>query len=99
MIDSILDSIQQRFTNAVDFIFDPIWFWYVCGFGIFLVVMVIAYFVPFKWVRASLGAFLLLVGAFIAGGRVMHGEMKTKLDESRAREKAAKAANKRDSWF
>jgi p-aminobenzoyl-glutamate transporter AbgT len=96
MIDSILDAIIARFTSFTDFIFDPLWTWYFWGAVLVVVVLVISWFVPFKWVRAALGAFLLLVGAFIAGGRMMHGEMKSKLDEIKERERALKAQQKKE---
>lgn len=93
MIDDVLNNITNRittgFTNTIDFIFDPLWEWYFIGFGVFLVVMVIAYFVPFKWARAALGGVLLLGLAFILGGRTMHEQMKDKLAQAKAREKAA----------
>ncbi len=85
MIESIFDEAQRRITGAFEWVFDPLWRWYTIGFGIFLVCAVVAYFLPFKWVRAALGAVIVVTGAYIAGGRHMRNEMKAKLDEERAK--------------
>lgn len=90
MINGIIDSIFDRFRDTMEFINDPIWGWYAIAAMVFAAVLVVAYFLPFKWVRASLGGFLLLMGAFLAGGYRMHGEMKDKLQAERDKVKALK---------
>jgi hypothetical protein len=86
MIDEILNNIQGRITGAFssllssfNFVFDPLYKWYLYGFIGFVITGVIGYFLPFKWVRAGLGAALVLGGAYIAGGREMHNELKAQL--------------------
>ena len=97
MIDDIITTIENRFLNAVDFVTDPLWRWYFYGTVILLAVGVVSYFLPFKWVRAGLGAFLVLVGAFILGGRQMHKDMKAEVDKARA--KAAPPPASGGGWF
>jgi hypothetical protein len=93
----------MRFTSIFDFITDPIWVWYFWGAVAFVVALIVGYFLPFKWVRAGLGGTLVLIGAFIAGGRVMHGEMKAQVDDAKAKAKIAKVTHDGDShwpsWF
>ena len=52
---------------------DPLYLleWYALLALAFLAAFTIGYFLPFKWVRASLGFVLLLAGAFVAGGTTM----------------------------
>jgi len=91
MIDSILDNIQMRisvaFHGVIDFVTNPLWVWYFWGAVAFVVAVVIGYFLPFKWIRAGLGFALLLIGAFIAGGYKMHGEMADELVKARTKPK------------
>jgi len=88
VVGQVLDQIQQRFTNAWEWLWDPLWRWYLVGFLILVGCIVIAIFAPFKWIRAALGFFLVLVGAYIAGGRHMRNTYKEQLEQERARRKA-----------
>lgn len=105
LIDEFLDGIQQRIVGAWDFVFDPLWKWYAIGFIIFICCVVIAYFAPFKWIRAGLGVFLVIVGAFILGGRTMHKQMKSTLDVERSkrreleRQKPKEQGGPFSGWF
>lgn len=93
MIDEILNNIQARivaFFGGFHIVIDPIYEWYFFGFLAFVGALVVGYFLPFKWVRAGLGVFLLLVGAYIAGGRQMHGEMAKEIAKSKVKPKPAR---------
>lgn len=91
LIDDFLDGAQTRiaaaFHNIIDpwfgWLFDPMLVWYSYGVAIFAVVVVIGWFFPFKWIRAGLGFLLMLVGAFIAGGKIMHDKMKAQAARKR----------------
>ena len=91
LIGQVLDNVQERISAAWEWLWDPLWQWYAVGVAILIGVMLIAYFLPFKWVRAALGGFLLLVGAYIAGGRHMRQTYKDRLEEERAKRKALEA--------
>lgn len=95
VIGEVLDQIGERFTNMWEWLWDPLWQWYAVGIMILLVVMLVAYFLPFRWVRAALGGVLLLVGAYIAGGRHMRQTFKDRLAQERARVKELEQAQRR----
>lgn len=99
MIDSILDAIISRFNATWDFVFDPLWVWYFWGIVALILAGIVAFFAPFKWVRAGLGVALLLIGAYIAGGRQMHGTMKEKLDEARRKARERQPDQENSNWF
>lgn len=88
MLQSIVDSISTWFSSVWDFLFDPIYVWYFWGFVALLAGLVVSYFLPFKWVRAGIGGVLLLIGAYIAGGRQMHGDMKEQIDDAKRKAKS-----------
>lgn len=78
MIKEFLDSIQQRFVDAFSGLAEFVYLaeWYTIAIAVFLVCAAIAYFFEFKWVRASLGFVVLLMGAFLAGLQVMANHAK-----------------------
>jgi len=90
MINSILDQIWAYVLAALEsihIVINPLWEWYFWGFLFFIICLVIGYFLPFKYIRAALGVALLLVGAFIAGGYKMHGEMSAEIAKSKVKPK------------
>lgn len=100
LIGQVLDQIQQRFTSMWDWLWDPLWQWYFLAFIAFLAIMVVAYFLPFKWVRAGLGAVLALIVAFVAGGRQMRKTYKERLEQEREKRRKLeeeKRQQRRDS--
>lgn len=90
MVSSILDEIKT-WTVALfatfHFTINPLWVWYFYGMIFFIICVIVAYFLPFKYIRAALGFALLLVGAFIAGGRQMHSEMADQLKKAKTKPK------------
>jgi hypothetical protein len=106
MIKELLDAIQQRlsefFNPIVDWIFNPLWSWWAIFILIFAACVVIAYFLPFKWIRAALGFIVLLAGAWLAGGTMMYRDMKGRLEAERAKNKARTprpAQKPREPWW
>ena len=91
LIDEFLDGAQTRivaaFHGLIDpwfgWLFDPMIEWYFYGVLIFAACMLVGWFFPFKWIRAALGFVLLLVGSFIAGGKIMHDKMQAKTAKKR----------------
>ena len=87
IIDDVLDGARDRIAEAINSayaaVLDPIFGWMASplvpwGFkaaGVIAVCFVIGWFFPFKWVRAALGAVVLLTAAFFAGLYQMHKEM------------------------
>lgn len=90
MVSSILDQIKNwtvALLATFHFTINPLWIWYGYGMMILVIAMFVAYFLPFKYVRAAIGFALLLVGAFIAGGRRMHNEMADQLKKVKTKPK------------
>ncbi len=90
VITTLLDQIQSRVIAAIQtFVpaFDPLWIWYFWLAVAFVVIVVVAYFLPFQWIRATLGGLFLLAVAFVAGGRQMRKEDQAELDKERAKNK------------
>lgn len=97
VIGQVFDQIQQKFSDGWNAIFDPIYVWYFWGGVFFLGAIAAAVFLQFKWIRAALGIAVLLVAAYIAGGRHMSQNMREKLaDEQRKRKEAEAAARQRN---
>lgn len=96
MIGQVFDQIQQRITDAWDWLWDPLWGWYVMLILFFLLLLVIGFFVPFKWVRAFLGFLLALAAAFVAGGHVMRNKYKERLAEEREKVKQLEARRRQE---
>lgn len=109
MIDSILSSIQTsigaRLADAFAFAFSPLWRWYFIGGGIIAGLVVLAWLsrllfdvAPMRWFRVALGVAILLVGAFLAGGRTMYREQQERLKAERERARKAKAVLQQPRW-
>lgn len=75
--------LAAQFAAVLAPFLDPLYHWYAMGAAAFVAAFVVGYFFPFKWVRAALGFFLLLVGAYIAGGRQMHNDMQAQIKRRR----------------
>lgn len=91
LIGQVFDQIQQRFSDAWNWLCDPLWAWYV-GFGLLvLVCLIIAVFVPFKYVRLALGMVIAFGAAFVAGGRQMSKHYKDRLATEREKVKKLEA--------
>ncbi len=73
MIKEFLDAIQQRFVDAFSGLSEFVWLseWYILGFSVLIICLVVGYFFNFQWVRALLGFIVLAFGAFLAGLQVM----------------------------
>lgn len=112
IIDEFLDNVQGRiadfftgwFSGWFAWMHDPLLFWTLYFIPFVAVLFVIGWFFPFKWVRATLGFLLLLVGAFMAGGIEMHRELSARRKEIEAKKKqknipVAPVPRKNDSWF
>lgn len=98
MINQIVDGILSHlydlihaFFTSFHIVIDPVYEWWAFGVLFFLACAVIGWFLPFKWVRATLFGAVVLVGAFLAGGTKMHKE--DEADEA-ARAKARQKTRK-----
>lgn len=88
--DDIWDGIVAKFFGAVDFIFDPLWRWYVIAFlawvAFLAACVVISYFC--EKCRPTMGILLLIatvgIGSFLTGAQKMR-------NVDRAREARAEA--------
>lgn len=88
-INPILDNIQGRFADAIDFITNPLWFWYFAYALLVIVGGLIIWFAGWiKGVRQVIGSIVILAGAFLAGGHVMYRETKDRhqADKDRIKE-------------
>lgn len=79
----LYESVSDQVSDAIDFIFSPIWLWWGIGVGVAVVLGAAAFFVPFRWFRGLVGGILILGGSFLAGGTLMHREMSAKYREER----------------
>lgn len=98
--DAVLDAIntaQDWVVAKISWVIPTIWIWYGWGGIAFAVLLLIGFFLPFKWVRAGLGVVFALIVAYIAGGRHM-GQIKD--DQAAKSKKKSKPAEvkKPDGW-
>jgi len=98
VVASILDQVWMFIVARIEGLFgllhigfEPgtiyLWEWYFWGFVFLLICLLVGYFFSFTWARAILGVMLMLVGAFIAGGRQMHYEMNREIQKSKVKPK------------
>lgn len=87
--DDLFKPVIDWFNAWYEYLTDPLWVWYFYGALFFAACCVIAFFLPFKWIRAILGGAIVLVGAYIAGGRHMHKKLKEEVNAERAKRKEA----------
>jgi hypothetical protein len=82
LIDEFLTTLWRHISDTFSSLLAPLLLIEWWGlFGLFFVaLLVIGYFLPFKWIRAGLGALLLLAGAFVAGGTKMYRDLKRRGD-------------------
>jgi len=82
IINELIDKIWQRIADAFNAVVAPLilleWWALLAAFAFVLVV--VAYFLPFKWIRAGLGFLLFMAGAFVAGGTKMYRDLKRRSD-------------------
>lgn len=98
MWQSIVDTISMWFSGVVDAIWDPLYLWYFWGFVALVGALFVGFFLPQSF-RAWLGGALLLVAAYIAGGRQMHQSMQAKLDEAKKKAKeSAPVQHQQQTW-
>jgi hypothetical protein len=93
IIDEFWDGLFGRLQGLWDFVTDPLWMWYFWGFVFFIVCVIVAYFLPFKWVRAGLGGAVLLMLAFVFGGKRMHDDMQAQVEREKQKRIAAEQQN------
>jgi hypothetical protein len=82
IVNELVDAIWRRICDALAPVLAPLilleWWALLAAFAVLLAI--VAYFLPFKWVRAALGGLLLLAGAFVAGGTRMYRELRRRGD-------------------
>lgn len=105
VINEILDNIQHRFTDAIDFITNPLWRWYFLLALFILVASIIVYFLGWvRFVKEIVGTAVVLAIAYVAGGRAMYYETKEERERDLARVKkqqevAERERPKNGGWF
>lgn len=105
MIKELLDSVQQRIVDAFSGLSEFVYLaeWYLLGFVILAIALVVGYFFNFSWVRSFLGFIVLAFGAFLAGLQVMANHAKKDNESYRQKIKELQAEqrekNTNHSWF
>jgi hypothetical protein len=82
LINELLDKIWQRIADAASWMLAPLILleWWALFAAFVFGLAIVAYFLPFKWIRAGLGFLLLLAGAFVAGGTKMYRDLRRRGD-------------------
>jgi hypothetical protein len=77
-VGEFLDTIWRRLADALASILAPLILleWWALFAAFVCVLVLVAYFLPFRWVRTGLGFLLLLAGAFVAGGTKMYRDLR-----------------------
>lgn len=108
LIGQVFDQLQERFNNAVEWLFDPIYGWIFWTVVAILGLGLISWFAPFDWVKKINAVIAIVLIAFTAGGWKMGQNYKRRLQEERQKRKEleeAKRQNRNDGnrsgggWF
>lgn len=98
----ILNTIQRWWSSALEWVFNPLWEYYIITGIVLIVCLIIAVFVPFKWGRLALGLVVLLRLAYTIGAKRMYDQVKKAADDEAAarvqREQEERARSNDGRW-